>query len=94
MRRKAAAGEPVAEARPVAASGARLLRTRAMTRRSDGTGAGAGVPLALMAAGMMLSGGGAAWSSIHDPLAGFGVALAGGVVCAAGAWRLIARRGG
>lgn len=50
---------------------------------------GSGAWLAAAVFGMMLSGGGAALSVVHDPMVGLGIALGGGVLCGVGGWRMI-----
>lgn len=50
--------------------------------------------LSALLIGMMLSGGGAALSVLQNPKLGLGIAVAGGVLCWLGAWRLIVTRAG
>lgn len=59
---------------------------------SSASASGTGLALVVMLLGMMLSGGGAAWSAVQDPMIGLYTTLAGGVLCAIGVWRLIVLR--
>lgn len=65
-----------------------------MVQRQKGQTAGreprrSGAWLVAAVFGMMLSGGGAALSIVHDPMVGLGIALGGGVLCGVGGWRMI-----
>lgn len=71
-----------------------LLRA---SREDDGRAADArvqdGLGLVCLLAGMMLAGGGAAFSALQDAVTGLGIALAGGTLCGVGAWWLLRNRG-
>ena len=65
-----------------------------MVQRQKGKNAGRKprrsiVWVVVLVLGMMLSGGGAALTAVHDPMIGLGIALGGGVFCGVGGWRMI-----
>jgi len=51
-----------------------------------------GAALLAVVIGMMLSGGGAAWSALQNPVTGLTVAVWGFALCGVGGWRLILNR--
>lgn len=68
-----------------------LLPLTGVTERRTGK-VQTGVALLAVVIGMMLSGGGAAWSALQDPWTGLTVAVLGFALCAVGRWRLILNR--
>lgn len=68
-----------------------LLPLTGVTQRRSGK-VRTGVALVAVVIGMMLSGGGAAWSALQDPVTGLTVAVLGFALCAVGGWRLIVTR--
>lgn len=68
-----------------------LLPVTGVTQRRNGR-VQTGVALLAVVIGMMLSGGGAAWSALQGPWTGLTVAVLGFALCAVGGWRLIVNR--
>jgi len=68
-----------------------LLPLTGATQRRNGK-VRTGVALVAVVVGMMLSGGGAAWSALQDPVTGLTVAVLGFALCAVGGWRLVINR--